>query len=136
MDSINFDFLKYLQNIRQQRNTTQKLINELFEQQKPLGDSEQTTKEVKVQENEIQKDAETVCRELQELIDDLKREDIRLLDFQVQCIKKIKSEVKDPLLQDFLLKYFCFNEPAKKIMFDLRIPRSSFYKKFKKFFSL
>ncbi|MBR0519305.1 hypothetical protein IJJ97_05905 [bacterium] len=134
MDSINFDFLKDLQNIKQQRLTIQKLIDELIAQQKPLGYSEKTTQEVRVQENKIQKEAETVYRELQELIDELKAEDIRLLDFQVQCVKKIKSEIKDPVLQIFLIKRFCLNESAKKIMFDLRIPKSSFYKKFKDFF--
>ena len=136
MDSINFDFLKDLQNINQQRLTTQKLINELVAQQKPLSYPEKTIQEVRVQENKIQKEAETVYRELQELIDELKSEDIRLLDFQVQCIRKIKSEVKDHVLQDFLIKRFCLNESAKKIMLDFRMPKSSFYKKFKNFFSL
>ena len=76
MDSINFDFLKDLQNINQQRLTTQKLINELVAQQKPLSYPEKTIQEVRVQENKIQKEAETVYRELQELINRSSRMDL------------------------------------------------------------
>ena len=132
------DYLKFLSGLnkaRIERKTLEELLDKLIEEQKPSEYPTAVIQDVKVQSNHQQKSAETVCLEMQELINKLTIQKVMLKSSEAEGINFIYSQIKDPLERSFLINRFYLNKPVREIMRDFGMSKATFYRTFGKFFS-
>lgn len=132
------DYLKFLSGLnkaRIERKTLEELLDKLIEEQKPSEYPTAVIQDVKVQSNHQQKSAETVCLEMQELINKLTIQKVMLKSNEAECINFIYSQIKDPLERSFLINRFYLNKPVREMMRDFGMSKATFYRTFGKFFS-
>lgn len=132
------DYLKFLSGLnkaRIERKTLEELLDKLIEEQKPSGYPTAVIQDVKVQSNHQQKSAETVCLEMQELINKLTIQKVMLKSSEAEGINFIYSQIKDPLERSFLINRFYLNKPVREMMRDFGMSKATFYRTFGKFFS-
>lgn len=132
------DYLKFLSGLnkaRIERKTLEELLDKLIEEQKPSEYPTAVIQDVKVQSNHQQKSAETVCLEMQELINKLTIQKVMLKSNEAEGINFIYSQIKDPLERSFLINRFYLNKPVREMMRDFGMSKATFYRTFGKFFS-
>lgn len=132
------DYLKFLSGLnkaRIERKTLEELLDKLIEEQKPSEYPTAVIQDVKVQSNHQQKSAETVCLEMQELINKLTIQKVMLKSSEAEGINFIYSQIKDPLERSFLINRFYLNKPVREMMKDFGMSKATFYRTFGKFFS-
>ena len=132
------DYLKFLSGLNKaqiERKTLEELLDKLIEEQKPSEYPTAVIQDVKVQSNHQQKSAETVCLEMQELINKLTIQKVMLKSNEAEGINFIYSQIKDPLERSFLINRFYLNKPVREMMRDFGMSKATFYRTFGKFFS-
>lgn len=132
------DYLKFLSGLnkaRIERKTLEELLDKLIEEQKPSEYPTAVIQDVKVQSNHQQKSAETVCLEMQELINKLTIQKVMLQASEAEGINLIYKQIKDPLERSFLINRFYLNKPVREMMRDFGMSKATFYRTFGNFFS-
>jgi len=129
------NFLQGLSKVRIERKTLEELLEKLIKEQSPSDYPSSTIQEERVQNNNQQRSAESVCLEMQELINRLNIQKVMLQASEAEGINFIYSQIKDPLERSFLINRFYLNKPVREMLRDFGMSKATFYRTFEKFFS-
>lgn len=129
------NLLSNMRAIRIERKTLEELLDKLIEEQKPSEYPKNTIQGERVQNNHIQRPAENVLQDMQNLINELNVQKENLLAIEIEATRRVYKEITDPLERAFIIKRFIQNKPVKEIIRDFGWSRPTFYKKFEKYFS-
>lgn len=129
------NLLSNMRAIRIERKTLEELLDKLIEEQKPSEYPKNTIQGERVQNNHIQRPAENVLQDMQNLINELNVQKENLLAIEIEATRRVYKEITAPLERAFIIKRFIQNKPVKEIIRDFGWSRPTFYKKFEKYFS-
>jgi len=129
------NLLSNMRAIRIERKSLEELLDKLIEEQKPSEYPKNTIQGERVQNNHIQRPAENVLQDMQNLINELNVQKENLLAIEIEATRRVYKEITAPLERAFIIKRFIQNKPVKEIIRDFGWSRPTFYKKFEKYFS-
>lgn len=129
------NLLSNMRAIRIERKSLEELLDKLIEEQKPSEYPKNTIQGERVQNNHIQRPAENVLQDMQNLINELNVQKENLLAIEIEATRRVYKEITAPLERAFIIKRFIQNKPVKEIIKDFGWSRPTFYKKFEKYFS-
>lgn len=128
------NLLSNMRAIRIERKSLEELIRDLEEREKPSDYPKNTIQGERVQNNHIQRPAENVLQDMQNLINELNVQKENLLAIEIEATRRVYKEITDPLERAFIIKRFIQNKPVKEIIRDFGWSKSVFYRTFEKFF--